>query len=95
VSTKTAAELVVGDVFRRDGRPNSQYRVLAVQSVPIYGFFGNLYDTIQVTVDHHLTGRVDLNLSPDEVVQLVPPDEVAARAAPSARPGWIRRRRSS
>ncbi len=95
MTTKTAAELVVGDVFRREGRPNSQYRVRGIQSVPIYGFFGNLYDTIQVTVDHHLTGRVDLNLSPDEVVHLVPPEEVAAPTAPTSRPGWIRRRRSS
>ncbi len=93
--TKTAAELVVGDVFRRDGRPDAQYRVRAVQAVPIHGFFGNLYETVQVTVDHHLTGRVDLHLSPDEVVHLVPPEEIVTPAPPTTRSGWIRRRRSS
>ena len=96
MTTKTAAELEVGDVFCRDGRPDAPYRVRAVQAVPIYGFFGNLFDTIQVTVDYHLTGRVThINLSPDEVVSLVPAEEAVVRHASNARAWWARRRKTS
>ena len=95
MTTKTAAELSVGDVFCRDGRPDAHYRVRAVQSVPIYGFYGNVFDTIQVTVDHHLTGRItNINLSPDEQVSLVPASEIAAPATSSPWSKWSRRRRT-
>ncbi len=43
----TAAELKAGDVFCREGRPDTPYLVLAVKPVPIYGFFGNLYETVR------------------------------------------------
>ncbi len=96
MTTKTAAELQVGDVFCREGRPEIPYRVRAVQAVPVYGFFGNIFDTVQVTVDHHLTGRVThINLSPDENVLLLPPEEFALPLGSSARPGRFRRRRPS
>ena len=96
MATKAAAELSVGDVFCRDGRPDVQYRVRAVQAVPIYGFYGNLFDTIEVTVDYQLSGRVtNVNLSPDEQVVLVPPDEVARPAGSDGRLRWSRRRRTS
>jgi hypothetical protein len=90
----TVSELKVGDVFCREGRLDTPYRVLALRFVPIYGFFGNLYDTIEVTVEHRLTGRASMNLSPDESVWLVDPaDEAAAPARPAARSRWMRRRK--
>ncbi len=96
MTSKTAAQLQAGDVFCREGRPDVQYRVRAVQSVPIYGFFGNLFDTVQVTVDYHLTGRVtNINLSPEEQVWLVPAEEVARPPTPSSRLKWSRRRKTS
>ena len=95
MTSKTAAELQAGDVFCREGRPEVQYRVRAVQSVPIYGFFGNLFDTVQVTVDYHLTGRVtNINLSPEEEVRLVPADEVVGSRASTSRLKWSRRRKT-
>jgi hypothetical protein len=95
MTSKSAAELQVGDVFCREGRPETPYRVRAVQAVPIYGFYGNIFDTVQVTVDHHMTGRVThINLSPDEQVSLLPAGEFALRSASSARPSRFRRRRT-
>ncbi|MCA1690973.1 MAG: hypothetical protein LC733_01785 [Actinobacteria bacterium] len=73
----TASELRVGDVFYRqtygssDPRVDARYTARQIQRVPIYGFFGNLYDRIQITCEHHLTGPTSLNLGPDEPVWLV------------------------
>jgi hypothetical protein len=89
----TASELKVGDVFFREGRPDTHYRVLAVQWVPIYGFFGNLYETVQVTVDHPLTGRANVNLSPDEPVTLVVEEAPPASVPSNPRSRWPRRRK--
>ena len=95
MATKTAAELAVGDVFCREGRPDAPYRVRAVKAVPIYGFFGNVFDTIQVTVDHHLTGRVtDINLSPDERVELLPATDGGGPVPSTSRLRWSRWRKN-
>lgn len=96
MTTKAAAELQIGDVFSREGRLDVQYRVCGVQLVPVYGFYGNVFDTIQVTVDYHHTGRItNVNLSPDEQVWLVPREDVARRGPPTLRDRWGRRRRTS
>ena len=96
MTSKTAAELQVGDVVCREGRPETPYRVRAVQAVPIYGFYGNIFDTVQVTVDHRPTGRVThINLSPDEKVLLLAADEFARPSGRSGRPSRFRRRRPS
>ena len=94
MTSKTAAELQAGDVFCREGRPDARYRVRSVQAVPIYGWYGNVFDTIQVTVEHHLTGLAHISLSPDELVSVLPAEDFSVSYPSAQKPGWFRRRRA-